>query len=472
MYLERLVPTFLNKWSVSCCGEVGQGRRGAVLNVVPFARPLPRSRNMARVRSVRRSATQAATFPASWIARGIALSGLLGVACAGPRAPHDAAGEAPRVRVAAERPAVVSARTDEQPSFVLAAGGDVNLGRGCGQRLLSSSDYDPFRGVARVWADADLRFVNLESGLSEQHGETQSPHHALVFTGPPLGADALSRAGVGIVSTANNHAWDYARRGLFETLENLDRVGVAHAGTGRDEDEAYRPTTVHIHGLTVTFFAVTHVWNLGVFSEEEARHHVAWADFPRLREALIRARADSDFVVLSYHGGEEYIDAPLPKTRDFVAEVMSLGVDLVIGHHPHVPQGVGWYGARPVFYSLGNFVFDGRNDLPWTRASFIAKVLFRRGAPIEVSACPYAIDGFEPVAVPRDNAEAQRAFEHHLRATSASVGGTELGERDALGCVRLTHPAPPAVALATTKPALPLRDLPRADRGSARLGPR
>jgi len=362
----------------------------------------------------------------------------------------------------------------DAPALVLAAGGDVNLGRGCGQRLLSDPDYDPFRGIARVWADADLRFVNLEAGLSEQHGETQSPHHRLVFTGPPSGAEALFRARVGLVSTANNHAWDYARRGLFETLENLDRVGIAHAGTGRDEDAAYRPAIVHVNGLTVSFFAVTQVWNLGVFSEEDARHYVAWADLSRasrpsrLADALTRARAESDFVVLSYHGGEEYLDAPVPKTRDFVAEVMSLGVDVVIGHHPHVPQGVGWYGARPVFYSLGNLVFDARQDLPWTRSSFIARVRLQRGVPIQVSACPYTIDGFEPMALPAAENEPGRAFERHLRATSASVGGTSVGERDGLGCIRLAPLEQPG-ASEPTRLVRPLRDLPRVDRGSARL---
>jgi poly-gamma-glutamate synthesis protein (capsule biosynthesis protein) len=358
--------------------------------------------------------------------------------------------------------------TDE--SFVLAAGGDVNLGRRCGQRLIAEPDYDPFRGVARFWSDADLRFVNLESGLSEQHGETQSPHHGLVFTGPPSGAEALRRAHVNVVSTANNHAWDYARRGLFETLENLDRVGILHAGTGRDDDEAYRPATVRVNGLTVSFFAVTQIWNLGVFAEGEARHHVAWADFSRLRAALVRARAESDFVVLSYHGGEEYLDAPVTKTREFVTDVMSLGVDVVIGHHPHVPQGVGWYGARPVFYSLGNFVFDARADLPWTRTSFIARMRFRRGQPVEVSACPYSIDGFEPVAPPAGDSEGLRAFGQHLQDTSSSVGGSEVGEPNALGCLPLTPAGPQSGASSATSPARPPRDLPRADRGFAKLG--
>ena len=98
----------------------------------------------------------------------------------------------------------------------------------------------------------------------------------------------------------------------------------------------------------------------------------------------------------------------------------------MIGHHPHVPpKGVAWYGARPVFYSLGNFVFDGRATLPWTRASFIAKLRFQRGQAVSVAACPVLIDGFEPRALgPPATKPSPRAFERHLRGVSDSVGGT------------------------------------------------
>jgi poly-gamma-glutamate capsule biosynthesis protein CapA/YwtB (metallophosphatase superfamily) len=394
------------------------------------------------------------------------------VACSGPGAHEQARSPAPIPDPAVppastappRNPPLATPEASRTQSLVLAAAGDVNLGRVCGQRLLADASYDPLRGVAPIWANADLRFVNLESALSEQHGETQSPHHGLVFTGPPVGADALARAGIGIVSTANNHAWDYASRGLLETIQNLDRAGVAHVGTGADEADAYRPAVVRVNGLSVAFFAVTQIWNLGVFREEEARHHVAWADFSRLREALVKARAESDFVIVSYHGGEEYTDVPLPKTRAFVAEVMSLGVDVVIGHHPHVPQGVAWYGARPVFYSLGNFVFDGRANLPWTRASFIAKLRFQRGQAVSVAACPVLIEGFEPRALTPNDEPSRRAFERHLRGVSDSVGGTSFGEPDAQGCYALTPPSPSAPT--------PLRDRPRADRESVPLARR
>lgn len=346
-----------------------------------------------------------------------------------------------------------------EPSAILAVAGDVNLGRACGQRLLTDASYDPWRGMAALWADADVRFVNLESVLSEQHGETQSPRHPLIFTGPPSGADALQRAGIGLVSTANNHAWDYASRGLLETLSNLDRAAVAHAGTGVAEADAYRPAFVHVKGLTIALFAVTQVWNLGVFTRAEAQHHVAWADAGRLGEALGRARADADFVIVSYHGGEEYTYEPLPQTRAFAAEVLRLGADAVIGHHPHVIQGVAWQANKPIFYSLGNLVFDTRADRPWTRAAFISRLRLRRGHAAEVSVCPLLIDGYEPRSLTANDETSRRAFQRHLRELSDTVGGATIGDVDALGCYPVTPP--------DTERPTPLRDHPRADRVSA-----
>src|SRR3954471_17919047 len=94
----------------------------------------------------------------------------------------------------------------EKPApFVIVAAGDVNLGRECGQAILEDPQYDPFRFMGPIWGDAALRFVNLESQLSDQDGETQSPRNRLIFTGPPGGAETLAQAGVAVVSTANNH---------------------------------------------------------------------------------------------------------------------------------------------------------------------------------------------------------------------------------------------------------------------------
>jgi poly-gamma-glutamate synthesis protein (capsule biosynthesis protein) len=354
----------------------------------------------------------------------------------------------PRAELTPRPPAVEAAEpasaqhTAEEPSVVLAAGGDVNFGRECGQAILKDTAYDPFAGLGRAWRDADARFVNLESQLSDQHGVTQSPEHRLIFTGPPGGAEVLAQAQISLLSTANNHAWDYGKSALFETLANLDRARLAHAGTGRDRQQAYQPAIVRVKGRTLALFAVTQVWNQPPFETHEGRDFVAWADLSELAPRIEQARRENDFVLVSYHGGEEYISAPVDKTRAFVSAVMALGVDAVIGHHPHVPQGVGWVGGRPVLYSLGNFVFAGHDDRPWTKHGFFARLTLKKGQTPVLEACPIAIDGHRPrsLTVPQDALAVER-FRLHLIGTSTSTGGSRVSAPDEHGCLRVTEPA-------------------------------
>lgn len=329
----------------------------------------------------------------------------------------------------------------ESARVVLAAGGDVSFARECGQAILKNATYEPFAGLGAAWTGADLRFVNLESQLSDQHGVTQSPLHRLIFSGPPGGADVLWRAGISLVSTANNHAWDYGKSALFETIDNLERAGVSFTGTGRDLEQAYRPVVLRKNGLSLALFAVTHVWNQPPFSSHEGRDYVAWADLERLRAGIESARREHDFVIVSYHGGEEYADTPVERQQRFFDGLMALGVDAILGHHPHVPQGVGWAGERPIVYSLGNLVFAGHREKPWTLRSFFARLELRRGAAPALSVCPYAIEGHRPRSYdPERERSAIELFRQHLSAISLYTGGTDAAGPDALGCLRLTPP--------------------------------
>jgi poly-gamma-glutamate capsule biosynthesis protein CapA/YwtB (metallophosphatase superfamily) len=344
--------------------------------------------------------------------------------------------------LSAERAA--PATVAREPSIVLAAGGDVNFGRECGQAILQDLAYDPFSGLGPAWTSADARFVNLESQLSEQNGVTQHPRHRLIFTGPPGGADVLARAGVSLVSTANNHAWDYGKSALLETIANLERAQVPFTGTGRDLSQAYRPVRLHVNGLSLALFAVTHVWNQPPFATHEGRDFVAWAELDKLRAGVEQARRENDFVLVSYHGGEEYVHAPNERTRRFADAVMALGVDAVVGHHPHVPQGIGWAEGRPILYSLGNLAFAGHRVKPWTRQSFFARLELRKGAPPRVSACPFALDGHRPRSFDRQReAPAIELFRQHLAAISLHTGGANVTEPDELGCLAVT-PKPSA----------------------------
>ncbi len=328
---------------------------------------------------------------------------------------------------------------------MLAVGGDVNFGRECGQAILQDPAYEPLSGLSAAWTSADARALNLESQLSDQKGETQSPHHRLIFTGPPGGADVLARAGVALVFTANNHAWDYGRGALLETMANLERAGVGFAGTGRDLEQAYRPYVLRIKGRTVALFAVTHVWNQPPFATHPGRELVAWADVTKLKAGIERARREHDFVIVSYHGGEEYVHAPTERVKWFARTIMALGVDAFIGHHPHVPQGAGFVAGRPVVYSLGNLAFAGHQNRPWTRQSFFARLTLRKGAPPALSACPFALDGHRPRSFDTKREKlAIELFRRHLVDASVYTGGARVTGPDELGCLAVAEPQPSA----------------------------
>jgi poly-gamma-glutamate synthesis protein (capsule biosynthesis protein) len=195
-----------------------------------------------------------------------------------------------------------------------------------------------------------------------------------------------------------------------------------------------------VRGVKIAIFAVTHIWNDPPFNEHEGRSYVAWATPNRLVPLLQVARRNNDVVLLSYHGGAEYQDSPAPPTRRFFKEIMKRKlVDAIIGHHPHVPQGVGWFDGKPAFYSLGNFVFAGHDWAPRTKLGYIARLTIAKGDPIRAEACPFALDGHVPSPIlPSDPRSADARA--HLATISRSTGGSEVGVPDARGCFALAPP--------------------------------
>jgi poly-gamma-glutamate capsule biosynthesis protein CapA/YwtB (metallophosphatase superfamily) len=350
----------------------------------------------------------------------------------------DAAAPASTQTVASVRAAEPARAADE---IVLLAGGDVSFGRALGDTLLADPTYDFFAPTAAMLDAADVRFVNLESQLSDQGGRTVHPDNRLIFTGPPSGADALARGRVDLVSLANNHAWDFGKAAFLETLEHLERAGVGYVGAGRTRDRAYGPVIIDRAGFRLAFLAVTDIWNQGSLAAHEASEHVAQAKHETLVEAvrLLRASNRADAIVVSYHGGEEYFDAPLQRQRDLLRATIDAGADAVLGHHPHVVQGVEWRGGRPIFYSLGNYLMRMTSSEPMTGLGFLARLRFERGAAPEVEACPYRIVGIDaiPVAAMGDAKVHERMFARHIDSISRAFGGVEVGPIGGGGCARM-----------------------------------
>jgi poly-gamma-glutamate synthesis protein (capsule biosynthesis protein) len=269
--------------------------------------------------------------------------------------------------------------------------------------LLSDPELNHLAPLAPLLAAADIRFVNLECPISDQAGETVSPINKLVFNAPPAAAGVLARAGVDIVSLANNHAWDYGKAGLFETFEHLERAKVAFVGAGRSRAEAYAPRVIERGGFAIAFVAVTAVWNQD-WSPHPGREFIAGADPDALADSVKRARAIEgvDKVVVSHHGGYEYVDQPHADTQKLARVAIEAGADAFIGHHPHVAQRVIFVDDKPVLYSLGNLLMRMSSGKPWTELGIMARIKFRKAGEPEVALCPVRIFGHDPVPLGTD----------------------------------------------------------------------
>lgn len=287
-------------------------------------------------------------------------------------------------------PTASPASTPAPPGQVtLAAVGDVMLGRGIATLIRERGPRYPWAEVAAVLREADITFANLEAPLTAV-GSAQAKD--FVFRAEPDSAQGLVWAGIDVVSLANNHTLDYGSEGLLATLEALRSVGVAYTGAGADGAAAHNPVVLTAKGLRVAFLAYVNVPDDSVsgFSTRRvaagpATQGVAWGTAAAIRSDVARAREMADIVVVSLHSGYEYQEGPNQVQAELARAAVEAGAQLVLGHHPHVLQGLERRGGALIAYSLGNFIFDldatdyAQPGLPSTLSAILRVTLSREG---------------------------------------------------------------------------------------------
>ena len=246
---------------------------------------------------------------------------------------------------------------DPLNSFTLVAVGDIMLGRGVGEKIERLGAEFPFERTAQILREADLTFGNLESPMSSTGVATEGKE--VTFRAAPGAIHGIESAGIDVLSIANNHAMDYGPAALMETMDILAHSSIAYVGAGADWTAAHRPACFTINGTKIAFLAYSQQFHLVV----EAQHDhpgVAIARSEEIKADIEKANEWADIVIVSFHWGWEYSDHPDAVTRDLAHLSVESGASLVIGHHPHVIQGVEVYKGGLICYSLGNFVFDQR----------------------------------------------------------------------------------------------------------------
>ena len=244
----------------------------------------------------------------------------------------------------------------------IAATGDVLFH---GPVLRSARGYgdDGFRralsGLETLLGEEELAFANLEAPLTTRYNRPRGGRLPIVGGSGEV-AGALAKAGIDVVSVANNHAYDQGAEGLLETLGALEQAGVGSVGGGRDLSAASRPWLTVRGGVRVAFLAFTGPMNrLPRRSRVEAR--VARLEpVERVLDAVEAARADADLVVVSLHWGHDFQPRPAPEQRRLARRLVEAGADVILGTGPHILHEVERLssdrGDALVAYSLGNLI--------------------------------------------------------------------------------------------------------------------
>jgi poly-gamma-glutamate synthesis protein (capsule biosynthesis protein) len=240
------------------------------------------------------------------------------------------------------------------------------LARTIGLRYERDPSRSPFAAVAPLLRDADVAVGNLECVLGTGGAPVKK---AYTFRAPPSAIATLTDAGLDLLTLANNHALDYGPDLLGATTRALDDAKIAHTGAGMNEDDAHRAAVLDVKGVRIAFLGYVHVppegtggFDTKAWDAKGANAGVAWAEGARVASDIAAAKSRADVVVVMLHSGYELSMNANVVQRQLAHVAVDAGASLVIGAHPHVLQGTERYKSAFIAYSLGNFVFDGRDE--------------------------------------------------------------------------------------------------------------
>jgi len=295
--------------------------------------------------------------------------------------------------------------------------------------LIAEHGYHyPYQATAEILRSADVAFANLEAPVTESRARMWQIKD-YYYRVEPTALEAWQWMGLDLINLANNHIFDYRARGVHDTVRHLDGAGLAHIGAGADESAARRAVIFDVGGTRIGFLGYLEDqvgWNLYLRTYAVGgRAGAAMLTERDVAEDVRRLRPLCDVLLVSVHWGDNYAPVTAAQRR-WGRRLIDLGVDVVVGHHPHDVQAVERRGPGVILYSLGNYAW-GAPGYPHLRIGFIARVGIsaRRMRFVELQpiATQNRLVAFQPRVITPDEVEWLDPF---LRATRALGTAVEL----------------------------------------------
>lgn len=235
--------------------------------------------------------------------------------------------------------------------------GDMMLGRSITNKGSKNNYKNMFSGVSDLWKDSDYVAGNLECVLLDNASDYEKNDKEIHINAETKTANVLKENGFTLVSLANNHLADFKAKGVVNTLDTLDKVGLKHVGAGRNLTEAAEYDIQEINGVKIATIAVSDIIPKD-FAARDSKAGILTTKTLKYYQAVKDASEKADLVIANIHWGVEYGMTETEAQQQLARNLINWGVDVVIGSHPHVLQPVEKYGDGIIFYSMGNFVFD------------------------------------------------------------------------------------------------------------------
>ena len=267
---------------------------------------------------------------------------------------------------------------------------------------------------------SDLSIVNLEAPLSDRG--IPACKSGAVFKGEKKDINGLLAAHFDAVTLANNHIFDYGVQAFQDTLDILDTNSIKYTGAGMSPEKAHTPLLVDVRGIKIGIINFSEGEDLT--SAENGPGVMGW-DIDMVIRKIRSLKDQVSLIIVICHCGIEYIPFPPPYVAEAFQKMAEAGADLVIGHHPHVPQGISFHRNIPICHSLGNFVFFQETDLKFRKLGYMVMVKIKNNALISLEPVPYKIHN-RGLSMLTD--QERRDFFKKLKAVSLPLDNPDLLE--------------------------------------------
>lgn len=266
-------------------------------------------------------------------------------------------------------------------TITISAAGDVTLGRDASYGYQGSFDHEAkisglghfVKNIKDLFSKDDLTMVNLEGPLTTH---TIKKDKQFAFKGDPSYVEILTMGNIDAVNLANNHTFDYFQKGYEDTMKHLKNAGVGYFGYENHLIKEIKGVKVGLLGYT------------------------GWSDTPTLRNQIKKdinslKNKGVQIILVNFHWGVERSYVPNQTQKSLGRFTIDSGADLVVGHHPHVIQGIEEYKGKFIVYSLGNFMFGGNRN-PSDKDTFVFQQTFHvKGNKLtdkkEIKVIPFSI---------------------------------------------------------------------------------